>query len=454
VTVYIFLGPTLSIDEARAELDAYYLPPASQGDVYRASLHRPLAIGIIDGYFERMPAVWHKEILWAMHQGIHVYGSASIGALRAAELYQFGMVGVGEIFRAYQNGTLEDDDEVAVAHHSPEFGYTASSEAMINIRYTLAAAEVAGIISPRTRATLEQIAKRLFYPERSYSRIIERASEQNLPIHELSLFQSWLPTGKVNQKRADALNLLQIMRELLAGISERKHVQYSFEYTEMWDQVIHRSGELHLETDAPSETMHLDTLLDELRIEGTSYAEMYQGTMLRFLASWEARRQGMLVNPKTLQEIVESFRREKDLLDSKSLDRWLEEQDLSREKFIQLMEEEVQVRWLYTVSEIEVLRQLPNYLRINGKFRRFMERARDKKSKLVSYGFDNPSLSDVNLTQDELIKWYFEKFLGIKGLQNLSHFIESNGFQDENAFRRAILREYCYRSVLEGTLTA
>ena len=61
-------------------------PPARQGDVYRAALARPAIIGIIDGYFETMPTVWHKEILWAMAKGIHVYGAASIGALRAAEL--------------------------------------------------------------------------------------------------------------------------------------------------------------------------------------------------------------------------------------------------------------------------------------------------------------------------------------------------------------------------------
>src|SRR5207244_10999206 len=73
-------------------------PPVKQGDVYKAALARPALIGIIDGYFEVTPTVWHKEILWAMAQGIHVYGSASIGALRAAELSPFGMKGGGRIF--------------------------------------------------------------------------------------------------------------------------------------------------------------------------------------------------------------------------------------------------------------------------------------------------------------------------------------------------------------------
>ena len=112
----VFLGPTLTLDEGRAVLDAQYLPPAGHGDVLRAALRRPRVIAIVDGVFERQPAVWHKEILFALSKGIHVYGAASMGALRAAELDEFGMRGIGEVYRAYADGTLEDDDEVAVAH--------------------------------------------------------------------------------------------------------------------------------------------------------------------------------------------------------------------------------------------------------------------------------------------------------------------------------------------------
>ena len=116
MSVYVFTGPTISASEANRELDAIYLPPAAEGDVCLVTLQRPHAIGIIDGYFQSVPTVRHKEILWAMSRGIHVFGSASIGALRAAELAAFGMEGVGTIFELYRDGVLEDDDEVAIAH--------------------------------------------------------------------------------------------------------------------------------------------------------------------------------------------------------------------------------------------------------------------------------------------------------------------------------------------------
>ena len=93
----IFAGPTLWKDPVLQAEDLAWRPPAGQGDVYRIAQKRPPAIGLIDGRFETCPAVWHKEILWALTQGIPVYGAASMGALRAAELYPFGMIGVGAI---------------------------------------------------------------------------------------------------------------------------------------------------------------------------------------------------------------------------------------------------------------------------------------------------------------------------------------------------------------------
>src|SRR5690242_11394092 len=207
----IFVGPTLSPCDVSDVLDAVCLPPVAHGDVYRAALKWPSAIGIIDGYFERVPSVWHKEILWAMSQGIYVFGSASMGALRAAELSPFGMTGVGAIFEAYWDGVLEDDDEVAVAHGSGGASYRAGTDAMVNIRSTLLRARVERILDAEVVDLLLQIAKKLFYPERSYARILEVAAERLVPLNQLDDFRKWLPAGAVNQKREDALLMLRAM---------------------------------------------------------------------------------------------------------------------------------------------------------------------------------------------------------------------------------------------------
>jgi hypothetical protein len=234
MNVYIFTGPTIAAIDPRTDLAAVYLPPASQGDVYRVARQCPRAIGIIDGCFEQVPAVWHKEILWAMSKGIHVFGSASMGALRAAELHVFGMIGVGEIFASFLRGELEDDDEVAVAHTSVQYGFRATSEAMVNIRFTMKAAKQSGI-SPRACDAIEQIAKSYNYPERTYERLLDRARAFGIPMRDVDALASWLPTGRVDQKLHDALAMLRTMRTFLASNPGLKRVGYTFERTESWE---------------------------------------------------------------------------------------------------------------------------------------------------------------------------------------------------------------------------
>jgi hypothetical protein len=132
----VYVGPTLPAEQVRKLLpDATVMPPAAVGDILRASRRRDVArIAIIDGYFERMAAVWHKEILIAIERGIEVWGAASMGALRAAELHAFGMRGVGTIYQWYKRGVITADDEVAVAHLPAEYGYRATSDALVNFR--------------------------------------------------------------------------------------------------------------------------------------------------------------------------------------------------------------------------------------------------------------------------------------------------------------------------------
>ena len=103
MSVHVFLGPSLPIAEARQVLpQAVYHPPAAVGDVYRVAASGDCSVlALIDGLFQSVPAVWHKEILFALELGLRVFGASSMGALRAAELDVFGMVGVGTVYGWY-----------------------------------------------------------------------------------------------------------------------------------------------------------------------------------------------------------------------------------------------------------------------------------------------------------------------------------------------------------------
>ena len=225
--VVVFAGPTIAVDDARRILDATYRPPATAGDLYAHARQRPLAIGLIDGLFGTVASVFHKEILWAMREGVHVFGASSMGALRAAELDQFGMVGVGAVYEAYRSEALVDDDEVAVAHLGAEHAYRATSDAMVNIRATLNAANAQSVLGKTTRDELERLAKAVHYPQRSIRETVASGRRLGLPADELDDLDDWLGKGGyVDVKRADAVELLVTLQDFAARppVSQASHL--------------------------------------------------------------------------------------------------------------------------------------------------------------------------------------------------------------------------------------
>jgi hypothetical protein len=229
----VFTGPTLSPAAAAGVLAGTCWPPAAQGDVYRAALQRPQAIGIIDGCFETEPAVWHNEILWALSQGIHVFGAAGIGALRAVELAPFGMEGIGEVFAAFRDGVLDDDSEVAVLQAGPRGGYAALSEALVNIRATVAQAQADGVLANAEAAAIVGCARAIFYKERTWAKLLAAASASLAP-SRLARFEAWLADGRVDRKQLDALAMLRTMRDRLSAGIGPKLVTWRFQPTRAW----------------------------------------------------------------------------------------------------------------------------------------------------------------------------------------------------------------------------
>jgi hypothetical protein len=235
MTAVIFAGPSLP-SAVRARFPALeWRPPVRQGDLYLAALEHPGIIGVIDGYFELVPTVWHKEILWAMAQGIHVYGAASIGALRAAELADFGMKGIGLIFDQFETGRFMDDDEVAVLHGPEEINYVQVTEAMVNVRATVDAAVQMHVIGSDFAAEFILIAKSIFYKDRTYDVILEAATDRALAPDALRRFANWLPGGKVDQKRIDAEQMLRAIAAHIANGVTPMQVSYQFAHTFAWE---------------------------------------------------------------------------------------------------------------------------------------------------------------------------------------------------------------------------
>ncbi len=445
MNVCIFTGPTISPADAATELDALYFPPAAEGDVYRATLRRPQVIGIIDGYFQDVPSVRLKEILWAMSRGIHVFGSASMGALRATELAAFGMEGVGKVFELFRDGILEDDDEVAVAHGPAELGFPSLSEAMVNIRQTLRKAETEEVITAKVGTALEQIAKQLFYPERNYSALLHRAAEMGLPQPQLERLRGWLPQGRVNQKREDAVAMLRLISRRLAGATEPKRVSFSFEHTAMWEAVLRKSGDSRGNAQADAGEVPLELLLDELRLKGDEFHQSELLALERFFAIRDADHRGMNSTDQSRGEAETSFRREHDLLSAAQFDDWMKENGLDRHGFDALMADEARLKMVRERVRMLSGNSLRDQLRLSGEYPTLSRKAAKKEQVLAAFGTKNLSLETAELTEEELFRWYFEEVLGRPMPVDVSAYAERLGFAQPHAFRRALLREYVYR---------
>ncbi|MET7328989.1 TfuA-like protein [Nonomuraea sp. NPDC005650] len=210
----VFLGPSLSPALALRELEAEYLPPIQRGDI-DALLRRPEppeVIGIVDGRFLSSLSISPKEVLTAVDQGVRVYGSSSMGALRAAECAPWGMIGIGRIYEAYASGAVDADDEVAIIYDE-ETG-AAASDPMINLRFAVDAAVDRGLITAGTGATFVDAAKKLYFPERT-ARNTLHVVKPALPAGEHEALARFFASEAPDTKADDARLLLAAIREYL-----------------------------------------------------------------------------------------------------------------------------------------------------------------------------------------------------------------------------------------------
>ncbi|HEX8538967.1 MAG TPA: TfuA-like protein [Cystobacter sp.] len=212
----VFLGPSLPEAEALALVPCRVLPPARQGDLWRALSLRPRAIALVDGVFEAQPSVWHHEVLAALDAGVAVFGGASMGALRAAELAPHGMVGVGAIFEAYQRGELVDDAEVALLHADAEHEYRALSVPLVNVRHVARLAQDAGVLSAAESRALVDAAAALFYQDRTWPRVLQAVGEA-WPAPTQGRWRTWAAGGLADLKREDARACLQAAAAFVAS---------------------------------------------------------------------------------------------------------------------------------------------------------------------------------------------------------------------------------------------
>jgi hypothetical protein len=447
VKAVVFVGPSLHGRTLDVRPEIALRPPAAQGDIYRACKLRPQAIGLIDGYFEGVPSVWHKEVLWALSQGIVVYGSASMGALRAAELDVFGMTGIGAIYDWYRSGVIEDDDEVALLHGPAEAGYLPLSEPSVNVRASCAAAVEAGVIDQAAAETVIGAARSLHYKERQWRTILENAGASGLDPSLCKGLADWLASGRVDQKQRDALALIDAVRDALDRPGERQALGFRFEWTDLWDQVKRQWDVEGPPLDAPRDIAA--AVIDELRLDAERFASLRAQAVARAVVLAGTGGDTSEIDHRAKRAQLASLRENLGLMRKSDLDDWVARNGLDEAKLEALLESEARLDRACRLPEALIEREILALLHLRDGYADLAERARRKRAVLEATALTEAGLPH-GVTIPMILDWYFRDLRRQPVPESLDPLIEQLGLASQTAFYRLLAAEYVYCAAQRG----
>ncbi|WP_415400622.1 TfuA-like protein [Tateyamaria sp. SN3-11] len=391
--------------------------PARAGDIYAACRHGATAIGLIDGFFDGVPAVWHKELLWALDQGLPVFGASSMGALRAAELHAFGMIGVGAIFEGFRDGTLEDDDEVALHHGPAELDYIALSEPMVNIRASLDHAVAAGVLDTTTAATLIARAKSMHFPDRTWDRLLTGTGLDDL--------RAWLRSGAVDQKQRDAIAMLRALQNSPKTLAQT--LNFTFQHTVMWEELTQR---------VPTPVSTTCLILDQLRRDPARYQR------LRQRAAKALPSDGAEVPQADLDKATTRFRAQHRLYTGQALADWLADNDLDLPGLHSQLRAELQLCATIAQHLQAFHTAMIDALKADGTHDALLAEAHRMRATFDRAGLPNPSPDDLDIHPRHLLSWYFHEVCGQPVPDDLDAAMQRHDIPDRADFEQMMARAY------------
>lgn len=175
--VAVYVGPTAAVIRGMLINNPrlMVLPPIARGDLaYLPDCIRTILV--VDGYFGvNSPSVGHLELIRTMER-CKVYGCASMGAIRAFELRNDGMIGLGRVYNAFFE--MEDfmDDEVALLH-APAPYYWPLSVPLVSVRFALKELQANGLCDLQAREVLVETLKGKYFGDRTVGAVATAARD-------------------------------------------------------------------------------------------------------------------------------------------------------------------------------------------------------------------------------------------------------------------------------------
>lgn len=334
----VFLGPSLRKDEARQILDSDYYPPVKKGDIYRIIASGVKTIILIDGVLPGARPVWHREILEAIDRGIAVCGASGIGAVRAAELQAFGMMGLGTIFEWYRDEIIDGDDEVALQYDHESDDFSPLSEPLVNIRYALLDAVKDNCLSAERAEDAIAHIKQLYYADRSFKQLLDSPVVRGLSQFDRERLANYLLAKQVNLKKIDAIKILTWQA------SNREILSPQFQYSFLPPTPEIQTKQLAMTGFVAARNIVTGSQLWQAAIEDADSIAPLRETLSQhcFIRAW-AQQNGVCVPEESLDELIKDWQTAYNIIDSEE---WLLSNGLTRSSYRHLLRDRLLINWI------------------------------------------------------------------------------------------------------------
>lgn len=306
---------------------------------------------------------------------------------------------------------------------------------MVNIRYALAQAADEKVIDSQVQQQLTDIAKALFYPDRSWPALFYHAKKQAVDGSAVSAMQDFVKVKQPNQKRDDAITVLREVRQLAGlGTLVQGENNYVFEHTVFWEHLItyfSRSG------DAEGDEVSNERIRNHVRLADKDRDSIRQRALLMFLIEQEARRIGFKITDD--RAALQRFRYQRGLFTQPLLLGWLKENGVNKDECLEIARRELlAVRMEQRYAE-QIDQGLKAVLQQDGKYHDTVKKVAAKWKKIEQSG-------SVHLTEDQVgskeqvLDWYQNEYRQVN--QQFDDHIAELGFTSMRQFLNELYAEY------------
>jgi hypothetical protein len=344
----------------------------------------------------------------------------------------------------FASGELNDDDEVALLHGPEESGYRGISEPMVNIRMTFQKAWEDGVIDKQTGEKLISIACSIFFHDRKFPVIFEKALESGMKPEIIERMKIRVAEHYVDIKAKDAVELLLTISQLPLELPPQEK-KFEFTRNHLFNALYFRDRKVkHNDVFIP-----LAYIANYVAVHMPDFNQANFNSLNRQLALVLAHILKVEVTDKQIENEKKRFLFSNKISTDKALNDWLIRNDLIMEEFITLMKEIAISRKMhrYLLTRNINMKYILDELRLTGQYEEWAKKTAEQQ-KILNEDPDDYYNDSELLTMEKLVSDHLkETKCNID--TNLDEWSYGAGFIDLSLFRIELLRARRERELLK-----